>query len=169
MRRKPQDSRCAVIDVGTNTVNLLVCDVDPEAREQHAVIDESVITRLGEGLPQTGKMQPDAIDRTWAAIRQYITKARRVGASRIVGVGTSVLRDARNTADFLDMLRNGLALNIDVIPSASEARLSYLAVRTDSTLSRPEKDLLIVTDVGSGSTECVSGGWRRASGDWTPA
>ncbi|MBT7098356.1 hypothetical protein HN937_13340, partial [Candidatus Poribacteria bacterium] len=154
---KDRPDRRAVIDIGTNTVNLLVCDVDVDAGSYTVVEDVSEVTRLGDGMERGGPMQQAAIDRTCATIRRYVVRARRLGAVETAGVGTSVLRAAANTPTFLELVRTGFQLDVDVIPSAAEARLSYLSVRLDDAFPGGRSDHLIVTDVGSGSTEFVFG------------
>ncbi len=154
-RSRPE--RRAVIDIGTNTVNLLVCDVDPDAGTYTVVEDASDVTRLGDRMERGGPMQQAAIERTCATIRRYVVRARRLGATEAAGVGTSVLRAAANTPAFLELVRNGFELDVAVIPSAAEARLSYLSVRLDDAFPGGQADHLVVTDVGSGSTEFVFG------------
>lgn len=155
VRTRP--NRRGVIDIGTNTVNLLVCDVDAEAGTYVVVEDTSEVTRLGQDMERGGSIQTSAADRTCATIRRYAVQARRLGASEVTGVGTSVLRDAANTPAFLELVRSGCQLDVNVIPSAAEARLSYLSVRLDEKFPANRADTLIVADAGSGSTEFVFG------------
>ena len=153
----PSTNRRAVIDTGTNTVNLLVCDVDRDGREYEVVEDVCEVTRLAQGMGGDGRLQSAAIDRTSATVRRYLGRAKKLGAREVQGVGTSVLRDAANAAVFLDLVRNGFGLDVSVIPSGAEARLSYLSVRMDDALMAGVTGSLIVVDVGSGSTEFVFG------------
>jgi len=159
---RSQPNRRAVIDIGTNTVNLLVCDVDRDARAYEVIEDVAEVTRLAQGLEPDGHMHSSAIARTSATIRRYLARAKKLGATETVGVGTSVLRDAANTAAFLELVRNGFGLDVSVIPSAAEARLSYLSVRLDGEFAGGASDRLVVTDVGSGSTEFVFGRFTPA-------
>src|SRR6185503_19221890 len=91
--------RVASIDVGTNTVLLLVAEGD--AKAPRAVVERATITRLGAGVDRTGRLAPEAIERTVACLADYAATIRHHGAAAIDVVCTSAARDAENGADFI--------------------------------------------------------------------
>lgn len=145
-------SRYAAIDVGTNTVRLLVADVhDPAAYA--TVFEEQVITRLGERLEQTGTLSPVAVERTLGVLRRFVETARELGAQEIVAVATSAAREAKNPDAFLDRARREIGLDVQVISGEEEAALT--AIGASHALGPGYTDMLIV-DIGGGSTEFIA-------------
>src|SRR5580658_9912347 len=119
----------ATIDCGTNTVLLLVAEVCPgRTPATRAVAERIEITRLGEGLDQSGRLSEAAMDRTLDALRRHADTARALGAQRLVAVGTESLRAAHNSAEFLDRAAQA-GVPLRVISGPDEARLSWLAVQ----------------------------------------
>jgi exopolyphosphatase / guanosine-5'-triphosphate,3'-diphosphate pyrophosphatase len=149
--------RYAVLDVGTNSVILLVCYVQPEKGIFEVILDTTEVTRLGEGVQETGRIQPAGIERTCAAIGRFLADAEYLGAQRVVAVGTSVLRKASNSSDFIDRVKSEFGLDIEVISGDAEARYSYLAVQTDARFRAFSDAPLILIDIGGGSTELIFG------------
>ncbi len=137
---------------------LLVADVVKGAVPRlRAVADFLEMPRLGQDLDRTGRLHPDAIARTLAAIARQIERARGLAADRIVAVGTESLRAAENSADFLRPLgQTGVELR--VISGDDEARLSFRSV-TES-LPMPLDGRRSVLDIGGGSTELIVGGMQ---------
>ena len=153
--------RVAAIDLGTNTVRLLVGEADG-AGGYRPVLATQAITRLGEGLLAEGQLQPEPVRRTLAVLGQYRDQAERQGASRLEVVGTSAVRRARNREAFLDQVRLEAGLAIRVISGEEEARLTLLGVRAAISLGeRP----FVMMDIGGGSAEFVlaDGNGIRAS------
>jgi exopolyphosphatase/guanosine-5'-triphosphate,3'-diphosphate pyrophosphatase len=143
-------TRVAAIDCGTNSVRLLVADVDGE--EIVDLTRRMEIVRLGQGVDRTGVLAPDAIERTRVALLDYAAEIDRLGATRVRMVATSATRDARNAAEFRAMVTAVLGTPPEVVTGDEEARLSFLgAVR-----GLPEARYLVV-DIGGGSTEFVVG------------
>ena len=143
--------RLAVIDVGTNTVRLLVAESeDPPA--YRSLLTAQTITRLGQGLLPTKVLQPEPIRRTLEVLRRFRELAEAQGAARIIAVGTSALRDAENRTDFTTAARGDTGVDITVIPGEEEARLALLGVRA----GLPEAPArLLMMDIGGGSTELL--------------
>ena len=107
-------SRVAAIDCGTNSIRLLVADLTDGA-DGLSLTDvhrEMRVVRLGEGVDATGRLQPAAIDRTWAALSDYTAILRASGAIRVRMAATSATRDAANRQDFVDMVRSTLGREI---------------------------------------------------------
>src|SRR5262245_25543079 len=146
--------RVAVIDCGTNSIRLLVADVGESGlRDVHR---EMRIVRLGQGVDATGRLAPEAIERTRAALADYAATVRRKGAQRLRMVATSATRDAANVADFFGMVRDTLGQDAEVITGDEEARLSFAGAVGDFD---PSEGPFLVVDLGGGSTELVLGDW----------
>jgi exopolyphosphatase/guanosine-5'-triphosphate,3'-diphosphate pyrophosphatase len=145
-------ARSAAIDVGTNTVLLLVAEERGGALAP--VVERAEITRLGRGVDATGRLDPAAIRETVAVLAAYAREARALGAARIACVATSAARDASNGAEFFEAARREAGLLPEVITGDEEARLVYASAWRD--FGRPGAALAVL-DVGGGSTEFIHG------------
>ncbi|WP_369131786.1 exopolyphosphatase [Modestobacter sp. I12A-02662] len=164
-------SRVAAVDCGTNSIRLLVADVPPEGPHTD-LLRRMEVVRLGQGVDATGRLAPEAIERTRAVLAEYVQQARDLGAERVRMVATSATRDAANRADFEEMVLATLGGLPDVVTGVEEAELSYLGATASlaaaarahgSPAPRPP---FLVVDIGGGSTEFVlgdAGGVRAAS------
>jgi exopolyphosphatase/guanosine-5'-triphosphate,3'-diphosphate pyrophosphatase len=141
--------RFATIDVGTNTVLLLVAE--RRGADLVPVVERAEITRLGRGVDATGRLDPAAIRDTVAVLVAYAREARALGVEGIACVATSAARDAANGAAFFAAARDEAGLAPEVIPGDEEARLVYVTAWRD--FAGP----LAVLDVGGGSTEFIVG------------
>lgn len=149
----PAGRRFAVIDLGTNSVKVHVAEQDG-AGHWTRVLDRSEVTRLGEGLTETGMIAPAAQERTLAAIQGMVDDARRLGAEQVVAVGTMGMRSAANSDAFIHQVRDACGITIEVIGGDEEARLAYLAVQ--ESLGIPGGSV-VVFDTGGGSTQVTLG------------
>jgi exopolyphosphatase / guanosine-5'-triphosphate,3'-diphosphate pyrophosphatase len=149
----------AAIDVGTNTALLLIMERGGADRE---IIDCSTVTRLGEGLKEKGRLSDPAMERGLRTLTEYRSIIDCEGVDRIIAVGTSALREASNSAEFLKLVEEGAGIRIRVISEQEEAFFTYLSVRDDPLI--PGQDLLIV-DIGGGSTEIIKAD-RKVFGDF---
>ena len=145
--------RRAVIDVGTNSVKLLVADV--AGRDVHPVHEESRQTRLGRGFYETRRLQPEAVACTAEAVWEFAQTAREKNAASIRVFATSAARDAMNPADLTDTILRASGLKTEIISGAREAEWVFQGVTTDAELARHP---LLLLDVGGGSTEFIVGG-----------
>ncbi|SCE73246.1 exopolyphosphatase / guanosine-5'-triphosphate,3'-diphosphate pyrophosphatase [Micromonospora mirobrigensis] len=157
-------TRVAAIDCGTNSIRLLVADLpDPTAGPEAPLRDLSrrmEIVRLGQGVDRTGRLAPEAIERTRVALADYAAEIEKLGAERVRMCATSASRDASNAADFRAMVEQTLGVPPEVVTGDEEARLSFTgAVRGLPADARPP---YLVVDIGGGSTEFVVG--TRESG-----
>jgi exopolyphosphatase/guanosine-5'-triphosphate,3'-diphosphate pyrophosphatase len=118
------------------------------------VTDRAEVTRLGEGLDETGSLQPDPLRRTADAIVGMVDEARREGAAEIAAVATAGMRRAENSAELVEAVRERCGVGIEVISGEEEARLAYLAATSELDVGR---DSLVVFDTGGGSTEFTFG------------
>jgi exopolyphosphatase/guanosine-5'-triphosphate,3'-diphosphate pyrophosphatase len=146
--------RVATIDIGTNTVLLLVAErgVDGVLR---AVEERATITRLGEGVDRTKRLTPAAIERTRACLEDYAGVVRRAGADRVAVVGTSAMRDAGGGEAVRESVHAALGVEARVVSGEEEARLTFLGAVSGLPLTAP--GAVVVFDIGGGSTEVVIG------------
>jgi len=145
--------RFAVIDVGTNSVKLHVGE--RRAGDRWAtVVDRAEVTRLGEGLHETGSLQPAPLQRTADAVVGMVEEARRDGAAEIAAVATAGMRLANNSAELVEAVRERCGVGIEVISGEEEARLAYVAATSELDVGR---ESLVVFDTGGGSTEFTFG------------
>jgi len=145
--------RVAAIDCGTNSIRLLVADIDGNIfREVHRDME---IVRLGAGVDQNKAFDPAAIERTLTATQKYAGVIAAKGVEKIRFCATSATRDASNRALFIDGVREILGIEPEVIPGTEEAELSFIgATKEFDPLLAP----FLVVDIGGGSTEFVLGG-----------
>src|SRR5665213_197210 len=144
--------RRAVIDVGTNSVKLLVADVS--GRDVKPVFEESRQTRLGRGFYETRRLQPEPVARTAEAVREFGEVAREKNAASVRVIATSAARDAVNPTDLTDSIFRASGLKAEIISGAREAEWAFQGVATDLELA---KTPLLLLDVGGGSTEFILG------------
>src|SRR5512140_3134476 len=152
-------TRVAAVDCGTNSLRLLVADVDPDADGGAGrlveVRRETRIVRLGQGVDATGALAPEAVERALAVTAEYARWCARDGAERVRFVATSATRDARNADMFAAGVRRVLGVGPQVLTGPQEARLSFAgAVRG---LAGAGTGPVLVVDLGGGSTEFVLG------------
>lgn len=166
-------TRVAAIDCGTNSIRLLIADLDGKGGLRDVVRARELV-RLGEGVDSTGRFSEGALERTLAATQKYADLIREHGAERIRFVATSATRDAANRAEFTDAVMEILGVPAEVIPGTEEAALSFrgaliaLAARNadpsldaetvaDAAAADTETPQYLVVDLGGGSTELVLG------------
>ncbi|HEY2764397.1 MAG TPA: Ppx/GppA phosphatase family protein [Pseudonocardiaceae bacterium] len=151
--------RVAAIDCGTNSIRLLVADLEVPRDGRSMLRDvrrEMRIVRLGQGVDATGRLAPEALERTRVALADYAALARDAAVERLRMVATSATRDAANRDDFFAMVRDTLGTDAEVISGDEEARLSFTGAVGDLD---PTDGPFLVVDVGGGSTEVVLGHW----------
>lgn len=149
------DHRLGAIDIGTNSVRLLVADVDgvgPDAALR--TLDRRMrITRLGQGVDEARRLRPDAITRTLDVLREYRSELDELRVQRARATATSAARDAANRADFFGPATDVLGFEPELLTGDEEARLSFVGATAE--LSEPAPYLVV--DVGGGSTEFIVG------------
>ncbi|RFU38296.1 Ppx/GppA family phosphatase [Actinomadura logoneensis] len=147
-------TRVAAIDCGTNSVRLLIADVEGDTLTD--VEREMRIVRLGQGVDRTGRLAPEALERTFTAMREYAGMIRAHGAEKVRVVATSATRDAENRADFVAGVVDIFGVVPEVVTGDEEARLSFTGATRELAALRPARPYLVV-DIGGGSTEFVLG------------
>lgn len=145
--------RVAAIDCGTNSIRLLIADPGPDGTLVDVVRDMRIV-RLGQGVDRTGRLAPEAIERTRVALAEYAEQIDKHAAGAVRMVATSATRDAANRADFTAMVRAVLGRESEVISGAEEAELSFTGAVAGLPAMRAP---LLVADIGGGSTELVLG------------
>lgn len=144
--------RVASIDIGTNTILLLIAKV--EEGKVNPLFEIETVARLGEGVQKNGILLKEAMDRSLQTLAQYLKWCQELEVQKVFTAGTSALREAKNSEDFLNLVKEKLDLPIEVISGEEEAQLSFLAVAKD--LGKVKEPILVV-DVGGGSTEFILG------------
>ena len=144
--------RVAAIDCGTNSIRLLIADVD--GTNFREIVRDMEIVRLGQGVDKTGQFHPDAIARTLAAVDKYALAIASKGVEKIRFCATSATRDATNRDFFINGVKERLGIEPEVIPGEVEAALSFQGATKD--FNKSEGPFLVI-DIGGGSTEFVFG------------
>ena len=150
--------RVASIDIGTNTILLLIAKV--EEGKVNPLFEIETVARLGEGVQKNGILLKEAMDRGLQTLAQYLKWCQELEVQKVFTAGTSALREAKNSEDFLNLVKEKLDLPIEVISGEEEAQLSFLAVAKD--LGEVKEPILVV-DVGGGSTEFILGKGNQIS------
>ncbi|EMY32361.1 Ppx/GppA phosphatase [Arthrobacter crystallopoietes BAB-32] len=146
--------RVGAIDCGTNSIRLLIADIDDGGRLTDVVRTMQVV-RLGQGVDATGLLADEALARTFTAAEDYAGLLREHGAASLRFVATSATRDARNRQVFVDGVRARLGVEPEVISGGEEAELSFSGAA--SVLAAADDEQVLVVDLGGGSTEFVLG------------
>jgi exopolyphosphatase / guanosine-5'-triphosphate,3'-diphosphate pyrophosphatase len=149
--------RYAVIDVGTNSVKFHIAELGGDG-VWRVLVDRAEVTRLGESLAETGRLNAEPMERTIDAIAAMAGEARRNGVESIAAVGTAGLRMAPNAAEFVSAVQARCSVYVEVIPGEEEGRLAYLAVKSGLGLTQGS---LVVFDTGGGSSQFTFGHGER--------
>jgi exopolyphosphatase/guanosine-5'-triphosphate,3'-diphosphate pyrophosphatase len=155
-------TRVAAIDCGTNSIRLLVADVPADGAHTD-LLRRMEVVRLGQGVDATGRLAPEAIERTRRVLVEYAAQARDLGAAAVRMVATSATRDAANRADFEGMVVAVLGQKPDVVAGTEEAELSFVGATASLDAAAaahgnaPPSPPFLVVDIGGGSTEFVLG------------
>ncbi len=144
--------RLASVDIGTNTVRLLVADAN--GGSLRFVFQDRAVVRLGEGLSRTGRLKKEAMERAVLALERFKRSCDELGVEKVVPIATAAVREAENRDEFLKLVLERVGWRVRVISGEQEARFTYLGVKRGLGLSR-----FLVFDIGGGSTEyiCASG------------
>jgi exopolyphosphatase/guanosine-5'-triphosphate,3'-diphosphate pyrophosphatase len=147
-----QPMRVAAIDCGTNSIRLLIADID--GNNFREITRQMEVVRLGQGVDKTGAFHPEAIARTLAAVDLYAAEIAKRGVEKIRFCATSATRDATNRALFIDGVKERLGIEPEVIAGEVEAALSFQGATKD--FDKAQGPFLVI-DIGGGSTEFVFG------------
>ncbi len=152
--------RVAALDCGTNSLRLLITDLDEQTGRAVDLLRRTTIVRLGQDVDRTGVFSEEAVARTFAALDDAAELIDAAGPTRVRLVATSAVRDVTNRQAFLEGVVARVGVEADILTGDEEARLSYVgATRELSDAQDSDVDMpLLVVDIGGGSTELVSGG-----------
>ncbi len=150
-------TRVAAVDCGTNSIRILITDLDPVTGAADEIVRRMEIVRLGQGVDETGRLAPDALERTFAALQSYAEMIKEHGVERVRMVATSATRDAANRSDFVTGVHAILGVVPAVVSGTVEAELSFLGATRELRGSDTEPAPYAVVDIGGGSTEVVLG------------
>ncbi len=165
-RRSGVMTRVAALDCGTNSLRLLVADAGRRG-ELADVVRLMEIVRLGQGVDRTGRLMPEALSRTFEALRRYAEIIAANDATVVRMVATSATRDAANAAEFTSGVRSLLGIEPEVVSGEEEAALSFVGATAELAATGPPGPYLVV-DIGGGSTEFVLGGGQDSLGQGWP-
>jgi exopolyphosphatase/guanosine-5'-triphosphate,3'-diphosphate pyrophosphatase len=152
-------TRVGAIDCGTNSIRLLIADVDQSSESLTDLVRRMEIVRLGHGVDKTGVIAPEAMSRTVARAHEYAAQCSALGVERVRFVATSASRDARNAQEFVVGVRDAFAafgVAPEVVTGHEEASLSFRGATGDLRSAGIPGPYLVV-DLGGGSTEFVRG------------
>ena len=151
--------RVGAVDCGTNSIRLLVADLDPATGALTDLDRRMRIVRLGQGVDRTGRLAPDALERTFAACEEYaaVLRAHGVPAERTRFAATSASRDAENRDDFVRGVVDILGVRPEVVSGDREAQFSFTGATRELTGEHGMPTPYLVVDIGGGSTEFVLG------------
>jgi exopolyphosphatase / guanosine-5'-triphosphate,3'-diphosphate pyrophosphatase len=152
------DRLLAAIDVGTNSIHMVIVKIQPTIPAFTIVAKEKATVRLGDREPQTGMLTPEAMARAIVALRRCQEIAAQMNAEAIVGVATSAVREAPNGRSFLEQVEADLGLTINLISGQEEARRIYLGVLSGMEFQNQPH---VMIDIGGGSTELILGDGRE--------
>jgi exopolyphosphatase/guanosine-5'-triphosphate,3'-diphosphate pyrophosphatase len=141
----------AVVDIGTNSTRLLIARVTGGRVEQ--LERRSTVTRLGQGVDSSGRLADEAIARVVRTLAEYRQSIDRYGASKVVALATSAVRDSENGDEFRATVQEQFGFELRIISGDEEARLTFLG----ATSAREDGEPTLVIDIGGGSTEFVVG------------
>ncbi|MBI3557034.1 MAG: Ppx/GppA family phosphatase [Deltaproteobacteria bacterium] len=147
----------AAIDIGTNTMLLLIAEVSPSKNDQSnrqlgQVFEDHIrFVRLGQGVHQNRAFAPEAMERSIKCFREFKVLCDKHHVTAIHACATSASRDSANSKDFYDRVRNGTGISVNIIDGATEARLSFIG----GLLKQQDPKRTAIMDIGGGSTEFV--------------
>ncbi|GAC1323525.1 MAG: Ppx/GppA phosphatase family protein [Mycobacteriales bacterium] len=150
-------SRVAAIDCGTNSLRLLVADVDPAGGTLVDVVRRMEVVRLGYGVDRTGRLDPAALERTLRMLGSYAEQVQGLAVDRVRMCATSATRDAANRDEFVAGVRAVLGVEPEVVTGEEEAALSFAGATRELLVERALDPPYLVVDIGGGSTEFVLG------------
>ncbi len=149
-----RDRILAAIDLGTNSLHMVVVQIQPKLPAFSIIAREKDTVRLGDRDKKTGNLTPAAMERAIAALRRFQGIAKSLNAEQIIAVATSAVREAPNGRDFLKQVESDLGLSVNLISGQEEARRIYLGVLSGMELNNHPH---IIIDIGGGSTELILG------------
>lgn len=153
-KEEREDRIIAAIDLGTNSLHMVVVQINTTLPAFTIIDREKETVRLGDRDPQTGELKPEIIAKALATLQRFQEIARSLNVEQIIAVATSAVREAPNGREFLRKIQQNLNLHVDLISGQEEARRIYLGVLSGMDLQNQPH---IIIDIGGGSTELILG------------
>lgn len=153
-KEERKDRIIAAIDLGTNSLHMVVVQINTTLPAFTIIDREKETVRLGDRDPQTGELKPEIIAKALATLQRFQEIARSLNVEQIIAVATSAVREAPNGREFLQKIQQTLNLHVDLISGQEEARRIYLGVLSGMDLQNQPH---IIIDIGGGSTELILG------------
>lgn len=150
--KKINATRAAAIDIGTNSMRLLLCQIEGE-RLKHKT-KELIVTRIGKGVSGTGMLSEQAISRNVEALKYFGNKSKNHQTEKIIAIATSAVRDAANREVFIKRAKEEAGIDVLVITGKEEAELGILGAMSEV---KDADETVLVIDIGGGSTELILG------------
>ncbi|VEP11824.1 Ppx/GppA phosphatase [Hyella patelloides LEGE 07179] len=149
---KKQKQTIAAIDIGTNSIHMVVVEVEPSLPAFFIITKEKDTVRLGDRDPKTGNLTSEAIERSLAALKRCKDLAESLKVNQIIAVATSATREAKNGLEFLRQIQKQLGITVNLISGQEEARRIYLGVLSGMDFGDRSH---VIIDIGGGSTELI--------------
>jgi len=143
--------RIAVIDIGTNTINLLIADTRQDD-SYNIILETAYPAKLGKGGINNKQILPEAMERGMTALKGHLDTIRRYYVEKVVCIATSAMRDAANSNEFIQRVHDDLELDIKIVDGKKEAQLIYDGVKQVAPIS---KEPVVILDIGGGSNEFI--------------
>jgi exopolyphosphatase / guanosine-5'-triphosphate,3'-diphosphate pyrophosphatase len=141
------------IDIGTNTVLLLIAQTDPKNNKIIPLLNKYYIPRIGKNLKETGYLSAEAVDKLKEVLLEYKNLSEEYHSNIIIASATAAFRNAKNSREIIDHIKNETGIEIDIISSETEGLYAYLGV----TSGLYEEGRKLIIDIGGGSTEIIIG------------
>ena len=148
------DRRIAAIDIGTNSIHMIVVQINTQIPSFSVIATEKDSVRLGERCAQTGKLSDEAISRSLTTLKRFVEICHSLKVAEIIAVATSAVREAPNGQDFIHLIQQSVSLPVSLISGQEEARRIYLGVLSGMELQEQNH---VIIDIGGGSTELILG------------
>lgn len=151
--QKQKSPVCAAIDIGSNTIHVVVARCQPD--DLDILEDQVEMVRIGESVTANGEISPEKLRKTLTTLKKYKAAAERHGAEQVLVVATEAIRKASNSNDFLEKVRQATGLETHIINGMVEATLTFYGATYEAAKEQGTPALLGVMDLGGGSTELV--------------
>jgi len=145
----------SVIDIGTNTMLLLIGDYDHSAHKLTTILDIQRVPRLGKGVDSNRNILPESVEKAISILNEYKGISKQHNSEKIIATATSFIRDSNNRNNFLTLIKNATGIEIEILSGDEEARCGFLGAVFDK-IHLPDENICTI-DIGGGSTEIVAG------------
>src|SRR5260221_10035275 len=149
--------RFSVIDIGTNTILLLIAEYDAASKTVKTVLDAQRVPRLGKGVDSERNIPPESFEKAIDILNEYKSISTSHNSEKIFATATSFIRDSKNKKDFLNSIREKAGIEIEILSGDDEAKWGFIGGTYDKTNSADPNEKFCLIDIGGGSTEISSG------------